>query len=109
SEESAELPSLEVYYTYQNNLKSIYYPVKEEHLPERSRTWYYGIEVDWWFRISLPNQSESLYEFNLISHPAQQFNSESFTADVVYSNMALSAFNDFQTEFYKRFFNWQSP
>lgn len=107
SEESAELPRLEVYYTYRNNPKSIYYPVKEEHLPDRSRTWYYGIEVDWWFRISLPTQSDPIYDFNLVSRPAQQFNSESSMADAVYTNMALSAFNDFETEFHKQFLNWQ--
>jgi hypothetical protein len=105
SEESAELPRLEVYYTYRNNPERIYYPVKEEHLPERSRTWYYGIEIDWWFRISLPTRSDPIYSFNLVSQPAHLFESESFEADAVYTNMALSAFNDFRAEFHKQFLN----
>ena len=103
-EELVDLPSLEVYYTYRNKSESIYYPEKEQYLPKTSRTWYYGIEIDWWFKISLPTQSEPLYVFNLVSQPAQQFQSESFTADAVYANMASSAFNDFQTEFYRQFF-----
>jgi len=106
SDDLKELPTLEVYYSYRNNPETLYYPVKDEHLPEKFRTWYYGIEIDWWFAVSIPIEVEPIYTFTLTSRPAPKFESESYEADVVYSNMALSAFNDFKREFYKHFLNW---
>ncbi|MBI9071231.1 MAG: hypothetical protein JEY94_06515 [Melioribacteraceae bacterium] len=96
-------PKFEVNYIYKNNAESLYFQVKEENLPDTKRTWYYGIEIEWRFRIYLPNKNNAIYEFNLNSFPAHQFDSESFSPDAVYSNMAISAFHDFKNEFYEQF------
>lgn len=104
NEDSIRVPVLEIYYTYRNNPETMYYPVKEENLPNEDRTWYYGIEIEWSFIIKLPNLTEQVYNFSLISHPALQFDSEKVTPYAVYSNMALSAFNDFEAEFNNQFF-----
>jgi len=96
-------PKFEVYYVYKNNIESLYYRVEEENLPDTKRTWYYGIEIEWWFRIFLPKMENAIFEFSLISSPANQFDSESFSPDAVYTNMAISAFNDFKNEFYNQF------
>jgi hypothetical protein len=106
TEDVEELPKLEVSYTYKNQENSLYYSEKEENIPEKSRTWYYGIEIDWYFKLFIPTQKNSLYEFKLVSKPAPRFTSESFSPDAVYNNMAISAFNDFRTEFQRQFLNW---
>ena len=103
STENNMIPKFEVYYVYKNNVESLYYRVEEANLPDNKKTWYYGIEVEWWFRIILPHSEDAIYEFSLKSVPANQFSSESFNPDAVYTNMAISAFNDFKDEFYKQF------
>ncbi len=96
-------PKFEVYYSYKNNTESLYYNLKESNLPDNQKTFYYGIEIVWNFRISLPIMPETIYKFSLTSQPAQQFSSETINSDAIYSNMALSAFNDFKNEFDKQF------
>ena len=97
------IPKFEVYYIYKNKSESLYYRFAEKDLPNNKKTWYYGIEIEWGFRILLPFSDKAIYEFNLKSEPANQFSSETFNPDEVYTNMAISAFNDFKDEFYKQF------
>ena len=97
------IPIFKIYYIYRNNIESLYYKVDEENLPDSQRTWYYGIEIEWWFKIILPQVNNAIFEFSLISSPAYQFDSESFSPDAVYDNMARSAFNDFKVEFFNQF------
>ena len=106
SESSSEVPNLEVHYYYWNNPESRYYPVKEENLPESDRTWYYGIEVEWYFKILIPDRQKSVYEFDFISRPAEEFDSKTYSTDIVYSSMALSAFKDFEKEFQNQFLDF---
>ena len=107
STENTMIPKFEVHYVYKNSSESIYYRTEEKNLPDDKKTWYYGIEIEWWFKIILPSSSNAIYEFNLKSEPANQFNSESFNTDAVYTNMAISAFNDFKDEFNKQFLTEQ--
>ena len=100
------VPRIRVYYTYRNNPESLYYPRTERNLPERARTYYYGIQIDWVLRIFLPNRPEPIYEFMIRSQPAEVFQSETLSTDVVYTSMAGSAFLDFQNEFRRQFLNW---
>lgn len=104
SESIDELPRLQVYYTYINKDNSLYYSEKEENVAEYLRTWYYGIEIDWYFSLFVPPKETPIFRFNLVSQPAPRFTSESFSADAVYNNMAFSAFNDFKSEFQRQFF-----
>lgn len=100
------IPKFEVYYIYKNKNESLYYRAAEEDLPDNKKTWYYGIEIEWRFRIFLPTHESAIYEFSLKSEPANQFSSETFNPDEVYTNMAISAFNDFKDEFYKQFLKY---
>jgi|WetSurMetagenome_2_1015567.scaffolds.fasta_scaffold09331_6 hypothetical protein len=109
SEDTASLPKLDVFYIYKNDPESVYYFVEEEKLPIEKRTWYYGIMVYWRLTLSLPTQTGPIYSFQIVSKPAQQFNTESSNTDAVYTNMALSSFQDFKNEFFRQFLNWSSP
>ena len=108
-EDRNSVPKMKISYKYQNNPESLYYRVKEETLPVNQRTWYYGLRIIWNFYIYLPNDKYPIYEFQLISEPSSRILSKSFAADDVYSQMALSAFYDFKSEFYNRFINWDTP
>ena len=105
NEDKDELPKLEVYYTYKNNRNSLYYSEKEETISEQERTWYYGIEIIWYFKLFIPTQKSSLYEFSLVSKPALRFTSETNSPSDIYNNMAVSAFTDFSSEFRNQFLN----
>ena len=69
------IPKFEVHYVYKNSAQSIYYRVEEAHLPDNKKTWYYGIEIEWRFRILLTFSEDAIYEFSLKSVPANRFSS----------------------------------
>ena len=100
-----ELPRFEIFYSYKNNPESIYFPTEQSSLAEERRTWFYGIVIEWYFKMSLKTKPTPIYEFTLLSEPASHLTAETLGSDDVYSSMATSAFNDFQSEFQKRFFN----
>lgn len=83
---------------------TVYYPEKQEHLPEASRDWYTGISFLWNFGISVPDANASKFEFSLESHPAEVFDVSYEEAAgggtgippvQAYGSMADSAFDDF--------------
>lgn len=99
-------PRIELRYTIKNSENgSLYYPVEQEYYNDSERTYYYGLTIDWDFKLFLPTQGNPIYEFSLKSNPAAQFTSENNSSDNVYTNMVYSAFNDFEKEFRKYFFN----
>lgn len=100
-----EHPRFEIFYTYENNPESIYFPSEQSFLEPEKRTWFYGIVINWNFKISLKTKPFPIYEFNLLSEPSMHLTAQTLNSDDVYSSMATSAFNDFQNEFQKRFFN----
>jgi hypothetical protein len=82
----------------------LYYPVKQEHLPEANRDWYTGVSFKWKFNVIVPGVNASTFQFSLDSEPAGEFNvmsqaGESDGAKLssvsVYSAMADSAFQNF--------------
>ena len=82
----------------------LYYPVSQEHFPERNRDWYTGIGFDWDFRVNVPDEEGSNFQFSLKSEPAQLFNvgytrsageSGGLVPTAVYGAMADSAFENF--------------
>jgi len=95
------LPRFVINYTYTNDPNSLYYSKKEENLSEELRTYYYGITIVWDIKLFIDNSSIPIYNFELLSNPAQEFSS--YNVDDVYSNMAISAFNDFKREFSNHF------
>ncbi len=105
NEELRTNPRIVLTYTYNNSKDgSLYYPADQEFQDDKSRTYYYGLTINWDFSLYLPDQENPIYQFNLNSDPAVQFSTESFGSDVVYTNMIYSAFNDFEDEFNKYFF-----
>jgi hypothetical protein len=81
----------------------MYYPVKQEHLPEPKRDWYTGIS-QWDFAIRVPGTDSSSFQLSLASQPADLFNvaytraasdDQEMTPGEVYNGMADSAFGDF--------------
>lgn len=101
-----DIPILQVHYEYKNKEGSMYYSEQEEYLQDKSRTYYYGINIDWHFQLFIPSQKDPVYEFNLTSEPAPQFNSDLEIPDAIYNSMATSAFYDFVNEFNTTFFDW---
>ncbi len=82
----------------------MYYPEKQEHVPEARRDWYTGISFDWNFYITVPGTEFSTFQLSLESEPAQLFHvaytrsqgqGTELTPTEVYSAMADSAFDDF--------------
>jgi hypothetical protein len=82
----------------------LYYPVSQERVAETSRDWYTGIGFDWDFRVDVPNEERSTFQFSLKSEPAQLFNvaytksageSTELVPIAVYGAMADSAFENF--------------
>jgi hypothetical protein len=82
----------------------LYYPVREEHLPEAGRDWYTGVSFRWNFNVIVPGVNASTFQFSLDSEPAGEFDvmsqrSEGDGAKLssvsVYSAMADSAFQNF--------------
>ncbi len=98
-------PKYEINYSYKNNEDGrLYYSESQETFPENRRDYYYGITIDWYFKIYLPKQPEPLFYFNLQSNPAIRFSANTKESTSVYSNMVYSAFKDLETEFSKQFF-----
>jgi hypothetical protein len=106
--ERQEGPKVVVAYTYSNKPNSFYYPESEQFLPERQRTWYYGIEIDWRLAVYVPGRTPPVYTFQLASEPAPHFTTTSEGADPVYDKMALTAFDDFVGEFNRHFLHARS-
>lgn len=86
---------------------TVYYPEKQERLPEASRDWYTGISFLWNFDISVPDANASKFQFSLASHPAEEFNvsyeeavgsDTGFSPIQAYGAMADSAFDDFSSK-----------
>ena len=98
-----ETPRFRIYYVYKNKARSYYFPVAQEHLSEALRTWYFGIEIDWYFSIYLPTDTNQLYTFRLKSEPAPQFSAQASDAGSVYENMAESAYADFGSVLRQKF------
>jgi hypothetical protein len=82
----------------------VYYPEKQEHLPEANRDWYTGVSFRWKFNIAVPDSTDSRFQFSLDSRPADLFNvayqqagtgSTELSPIQVYGAMADSAFDDF--------------
>ena len=82
----------------------LYYPVSQEHVPEKSRDWYTGIGFDWDFGVRVHDEERSTFKFSLKSEPAQLFNvgyarsaseSTALVPVAVYGAMADSAFENF--------------
>ena len=102
-----DLSRFEIFYSYNNNPESIYYPTEQSSRQPENRTWYYGIIIKWSFKIELKTKPVPVYEFQLLSQPAAHLSAQILNSDDVYSSMATSAFNDFKNEFQKRFFSLQ--
>lgn len=82
---------------------TLYYPGKEERLPEANRDWYTGISFLWNFNIVVPGDTTQ-FAFSLDSRPADLFNvvyqssdgsDQEFSPLEAYGAMADSAFDDF--------------
>lgn len=99
------VPQIKVAYSYKNKSQSLYYPVEQEYIPDEQKTWYYGIEIEWFISIYLPNSDTAIFEYGFESVPAQEFESEIYSPLEVYNDMALSAFNDFENSFVNQFLN----
>lgn len=87
-------------YVYRNLADAMYYSTEEEHLPESSRTLYYGIAIDWTIALYMPEADEPLHRFQLRSEPAPTFSIGATGGEQsVYESMASSAFNDLAAAF----------
>lgn len=82
----------------------LYYPVSQESVPKTGRDWYTGIGFNWDFRVNVPNEERSTFQFSVESEPAQLFNvgytrsageSTGLVPIAVYGAMADSAFENF--------------
>jgi hypothetical protein len=82
----------------------IYYPEKQEHIPEENRDWYTAVSFRWQFNVVVPGVNESTFTFSLDSNPAERFDVATqhngsrggeFSPSEAYGAMADSAFNDF--------------
>lgn len=89
----------------------MYYPEKQEHIPEANRDWYTGIEFDWTFLVTVPDKESSSFQLVLKSEPAQLFNvaytrsageGTELEPTAVYGAMADSAFDDFGSKLLSR-------
>lgn len=78
-----------------------YYLTSEACLPERSRTYFTGVEFDWELVIRIPHQGQP-YHLTLQSRPADQFSTRGKEINEVYNAMANSAFSDFCLAFIRQ-------
>lgn len=80
---------------------AMYYPEKQENVPQPQRDWYTGIAFDWNFFVRVPGAESSNFQLTLKSEPAQHFYSRGagegagLAPTEVYNAMADSAFDDF--------------
>jgi hypothetical protein len=98
--------TLKIHYNIQAS-GEMYYPEKQEHISLANRDWYTGIGFDWTCFISVPGQKSTDFQLALNSKPAQLFqvayqrsssDQGELEAEEVYSAMADSAFEDFETK-----------
>lgn len=94
-------PTIEITYKYLNSKdNSLYYPVAQESLSDKLKTYYYGISVYWEFEWFIPGETESIGAFKLTSNPRMQFSTNSIASDDnVYSDMIYTAFEEMANEF----------